>query len=130
MIVLFLVKLEIQLLGWNRKASQWKLISFHLEAPLRDFQEVSSIIYPQIKRKIKIAQILSLWERFQKKRKSKSFKPETKCRFSGFQLQAEGKISLKKYYESAEEYSLFQLKGYNLKYDGVRKNKFYKQLKP
>jgi len=48
----------------------------------------------------------------------------------GFQLQAEGKISLKKYYESAEEYSLFQLKGYNLKYDGVRKNKFYKQLKP
>ena len=31
----------------------------------------------------------------------------------GFQLQAEGKISLKKYYESTENDSLFQLKGGN-----------------
>jgi len=31
---------------------------------------------------------------------------------TGFQLQAEGKISLKKYYES----TVFQLKGYNIKY--------------
>ena len=40
-----IVKLEIQLLGekiWNQKASRWKLISFHLEAPLSHFQEVIS----------------------------------------------------------------------------------------
>ena len=34
----------------------------------------------------------------------------------GFQLQNEGKISLKKYYESTDPDSLFQLKGYNIKY--------------
>lgn len=33
-----------------------------------------------------------------------------------FQLQAQGKISLKKYYERTDPYSLFQLKGYNIKY--------------
>ena len=30
----------------------------------------------------------------------------------GFQLNQEGKISFKKYYESKQEYSLFQSKGY------------------
>lgn len=35
---------------------------------------------------------------------------------TGFQLQAQGKISLKKYYERTDPYSLFQLKGYNIKY--------------
>jgi hypothetical protein len=44
----------------------------------------------------------------------------------GFQLQNQGKISLKKYYESTQEYSLFQLKGYSIKYD----TKLYQQLKP
>ena len=48
----------------------------------------------------------------------------------GFQLQAEGKISLKKYYEDTETDSLFQLKGYNIKYEAIRKNKLYQQLKP
>ena len=43
----------------------------------------------------------------------------------GFQLQAEGKISLKKYYEGTETDSLFQLKGYRIKYEAIRKNKFY-----
>jgi hypothetical protein len=33
-----------------------------------------------------------------------------------------GKISLKKYYESTEEYSLFQRKGYSLRADAIRKN--------
>ena len=33
----------------------------------------------------------------------------------GFQLQAEGRISLKKYYESTEEFSLFQSKEYSIK---------------
>ena len=34
----------------------------------------------------------------------------------GFQRQAEGKISLKKYYESTDPYSLFQYKRYSIKY--------------
>ena len=47
----------------------------------------------------------------------------------GFQLTNEKKISsLKKYYESTQEYSLFQLKGYKIKYESIRK--FYKRLKP
>jgi hypothetical protein len=33
----------------------------------------------------------------------------------GFQRQAEGKISLNKYYESKDPNSLFQLKGYSIK---------------
>jgi hypothetical protein len=33
----------------------------------------------------------------------------------GFQLQAEEKISLKKYSESTQEFSFFQLKGYSIK---------------
>ena len=47
----------------------------------------------------------------------------------GFQLQAEGKLSLKKYYESTDSNSLFQLQGYRIKYEAIRKNKFYQQLK-
>ena len=34
---------------------------------------------------------------------------------TGFQRQAEGKISLKKYYEGTEIHSLFQSKGYSIK---------------
>jgi hypothetical protein len=48
---------------------------------------------------------------------------------TGFQRQVEGKISLKKYYESKEEYSLFQLKGYSIKYETIRRTKLYKYLK-
>jgi hypothetical protein len=47
----------------------------------------------------------------------------------GFQLQAQGTISLKKYYESTQEYSLFQLKGYNIKYETIRRTKLYQSLK-
>ena len=47
----------------------------------------------------------------------------------GFQLQAEGIISLIKYYESTAEYSLFQLKGYNIKYESIRRTKLYQSLK-
>ena len=47
----------------------------------------------------------------------------------GFQLQAEGKIPLKKYYESTDSYSLFQLKGYNIKYETIRRTKLYQSLK-
>ena len=47
----------------------------------------------------------------------------------GFQLQAEGKISLKKYYESIDPNSLFQLKGYSIKYESIRRTSLYKSLK-
>jgi hypothetical protein len=47
----------------------------------------------------------------------------------GFQLEAEGKISLKKYYESTQEFSLFPLNGYSIKYESIRHNKIYIQLK-
>jgi hypothetical protein len=46
----------------------------------------------------------------------------------GFQLQAEGKISLKKYYESTDPNSLFQSKGYSSKYESIRRTKLYQQL--
>ena len=45
----------------------------------------------------------------------------------GFHLNQERKISLKKYYESSEEYSLSQLKGYSIKYQ-IRNHKTYKTL--
>ena len=48
----------------------------------------------------------------------------------GFQLQAEGKISLKKYYESTDPNSLVQSKGYSIKYESIRRTKLYQQLKP
>ena len=48
----------------------------------------------------------------------------------GFQLQVEGKISLKKYYQSTDPNSLFQSKGYSIKYETIRRTKIYQQLKP
>lgn len=48
---------------------------------------------------------------------------------TGFQLQAEGKISLKKYYESTDPDSLVQLRGYKIKYETIRRTKLYQQLK-
>jgi hypothetical protein len=48
---------------------------------------------------------------------------------TGFRLNQEGKISLKKYYEAAGEYSLFQWKGYSIKYESIRRTKLYQQLK-
>jgi hypothetical protein len=47
----------------------------------------------------------------------------------GFQLHAQGIIFLKKYYKSIQEYSLFQLKGYFIKYETIRRTKLYQQLK-
>jgi len=48
---------------------------------------------------------------------------------TGFQRQAEGKISLKKYYEGTEIHSLFQSKGYSIKYETIRRTKLYQSLK-
>jgi len=48
---------------------------------------------------------------------------------TGFQLEAESKISLKKYYESTDPYSLFQFKGYSIKYESIRRTSLYKSLK-
>ena len=47
----------------------------------------------------------------------------------GFQLQAQEPISLKKYYESKSPNSLFQLKGYSIKYESIRRTSLYKSLK-
>ncbi len=46
----------------------------------------------------------------------------------GFRLNQEGKISLKKYYESTDPYSLYQLKGYNIKYETIRRTTLYENL--
>ena len=48
----------------------------------------------------------------------------------GFQLKKEGKISFKKYYESTDPNSLFQWKKYSIKYESIRDNSLFKQLKP
>lgn len=48
---------------------------------------------------------------------------------TGFQLNQEQKISLKGYYESKEQYSLFQFKGYSIKYETIRRTNLYKQFK-
>lgn len=48
---------------------------------------------------------------------------------TGFQRQAEGKISLKKYYEGTEIHNLFQFKGYSIKYETIRRTKLYQTLK-
>ena len=48
---------------------------------------------------------------------------------TGFKLNQEGKISLKKYYESTQEHSLFHSKGYQIKYETIRRTKLYQQLK-
>jgi len=47
----------------------------------------------------------------------------------GFQLQNQGKISLKKYYQSTDPNSLFQHKGYSIKYETIRRTKLYQSLK-
>lgn len=49
---------------------------------------------------------------------------------TGFRLNQEGKISLKKYYETKDQYSLFQLKEYSIKYESIRRTKLYQQLNP
>jgi len=45
----------------------------------------------------------------------------------GFQRNQEEKISLKKYYEGKRESTLFESKGYQIKYDTTRKTKLYLQ---
>lgn len=47
----------------------------------------------------------------------------------GFQLNQKGKISLKKYYEGTGEYTLFEWKGYKIKYASIRNTKIYKNFK-
>lgn len=44
---------------------------------------------------------------------------------TGFQLQAEDKLSLKGYYESTDPKSLVQSKGYFIKYETIRKTVLY-----
>lgn len=47
----------------------------------------------------------------------------------GFQRNQEKKISLKNYYQGKGESTLFQWKGYQIKYEAIRKTKLYQQLK-
>jgi hypothetical protein len=49
---------------------------------------------------------------------------------TGFRLNQERKISLKKYYEGVTQYSLLQLKRYSIKYETIRRTKLYQKLKP
>lgn len=44
---------------------------------------------------------------------------------TGFQLQAKGKIFLKNYYQETEKFTLFQWKGYQIKYESIRRTKLY-----
>ena len=60
---------------------------------------------------------------FQKKKKIEIIQ-------TGFRLNQEGRISLKKYYESTDPNSLFQHKGYSIKYETIRRTKLYQQFKP
>jgi hypothetical protein len=46
-----------------------------------------------------------------------------------FHLQAEGKISLKKYYQWLEEYTLFEWKGFKIKYETIRRTNLYQNFK-
>jgi len=48
---------------------------------------------------------------------------------TGFRLNQERKISLKKYYEGIGKNTLVQLKGYQIKYESIRHTKLYQQLK-
>jgi hypothetical protein len=48
---------------------------------------------------------------------------------TSFCLNQEKKISLKKYYEGTGESTLFDWKGYQIKFNSIRKTKLYKQLK-
>ena len=67
-----------------------------LKSILRHFQIVKGTIYNRIKRKGLISRILSLWEKISEEEQAEIIQ-------AGFQRQAEGIISLKKYYESTEE---------------------------
>lgn len=52
---------------------------------------------------------------------------------TGFQLNQEGKISLKKYYKVrysiSGKYTLFASKGYSIKYESIRRTQLYKNLR-
>lgn len=47
----------------------------------------------------------------------------------GFRFQAQGAISLKKYYESTDPNSLYQWKGYSITYKSIQRTKLYQNLK-
>ena len=49
---------------------------------------------------------------------------------TGFQRQDEGRISLKKYYEGTGESTLFNWKGFRIKYENIRRTKLYQNFKP
>jgi hypothetical protein len=48
---------------------------------------------------------------------------------TGFRLNQERKIFLKKYYEGIGKDNLFHLKGYQIKHESIGRTKLYQQLK-
>lgn len=48
---------------------------------------------------------------------------------AGFDLNHSGKISLKDYYETTSDCSLFQWKSYKIKYDSIRKPQLYNSFR-
>ena len=116
----YLVKLEIQLLGekiWNQKLSQRTLKSI-----LRHFQALSITILSSDQSKAQNSPHFITLSQISEQEKIEIIQ-------KGFQLQSEGRISLKKYYEGTDPSSLFQSKGYSIKYETIRRTKLYQSLK-
>jgi hypothetical protein len=113
------VKLEIQLISekkWNQESSQMNLKSI-----LSHFQIVKLNLSSNQEKALTEPNFIILGK----------ISEEDKIEIiqTGFELQAQGKISLKKYYETRYPNSLFQLKGYNIKYESIRRTKLYQNLK-
>ena len=60
---------------------------------------------------------------------SKSFSDVSKIDFKPLSKSEEYNLSLNNYYESKDINSLFQFKGYNIKYESIRRTSIYKSLK-
>ena len=115
------VKLEIQLISqkeWNQKVSQMTLKSI-----LSHFQIVKSTILSSNQEKGLNGSNFTTLGKISEDEQIEIIK-------LGFQLQAEGRIFLKKYYESTDLDSLFQWKGYCIKYKTIRCKRLFQQLKP
>jgi hypothetical protein len=119
-LILMFGKFENEVMRWevrNQKVSQRLL-----KCPETILFRVSSIILPSTQNKAPNGSNFITLGKISEEEKIAIIK-------TGFRLNQEGKISLKKYYEGTEEYSLSQWKGYNIKYDTIRKTGLYSKLK-
>ena len=123
-----IMKLEIQLIrekGWNQKASQTPLKCPYLQ---NQQYNIPSIENPAQNGSNFITSEDNFVDDVWQSPGNISEQEKIEIIKTGFQLQAEDKISLKKYYESKEEYNGFQSKGYSIQYESIRRNKLYKNL--